>query len=119
MRVVHGKNFGYVQNDNYAGYYRTADGFHDWVSARLSQRNDWLVIKPQMEKFIGRWMVGYGLSLRKHLKENNESLTELNGMIKKIFQIPYIKAWKWKYYTGAYFPKLFELLIKIKKYIFK
>lgn len=118
-QVVHGKNFGYVQTDNYAGYYRTADGFHNWVSSRLSQRDDWPVIKPLMEKFIGRWMVGYGLSIRKHLEANKGSFKELNQMIRKIFRINYIAKWKWKYYIGAYFPRTFEYLLKIKKYLVK
>ena len=118
-QVVHGKNFGYVQDDNYAGYYRTATGFHDWISARLSYREDWSLIKPQMEKFIGRWMVGYGLSLRKHLKKNKQSVKVLNEVLNKIFKISYISIWKWKYYISAYFPRLFEVLIKIKGYLFK
>ncbi|MEO5648159.1 MAG: glycosyltransferase family 2 protein [Chitinophagaceae bacterium] len=117
-QVVHGKNFGYMQNDNYAGYYRTAGGFHEWVSARLSKRNDWPVIKLQMEKFIGRWMVGYGLSLRKYLNKNNESIKALDGILKKIFRISYISNWRWKYYISAYFPHLFEYLLKMKKIFF-
>jgi glycosyltransferase involved in cell wall biosynthesis len=117
-QVVHGKNYGYTQNDNYAGYYRTAAGFHDWVSARLSQRHDWPAIKTEMEKFIARWMVSYGLSLRKYLKKNNESLTGLNKVLKQIFNISYISKWRWKYYIGSYFPRLFEFLLRIKKIFF-
>ncbi len=118
-QVVHGKNFGYIQDDNYAGYYRTANGFHDWISARLSNREDWPLIRPQMEKFIGRWMVGYGLSLRKHLKKNNQSVNGLNVVLNRIFEISYLRKWKWKFYIGAYFPRLFEALIKIKGYLFE
>lgn len=117
-QVVHGKNYGYMQNDNYAGYYLTANGFHEWVSLRLSSRNDWSKIKTQMEIFISRWMIGYGLSLRKHLLRNNESIRELNVVLKKIFRISYISKWRWKYYISAYFPWLFEYLMKIKKLIF-
>ncbi len=113
-QVVHGKNYGYVQNDNFAGYYRTADGFYGWVSERLSARKDWPLIQTQMKNFIGRWMVGYGLSLRKYLKKNNEPVKGLNDIVNKIFEIPYLTNWKWKFYIGAYFPRIFEFLIKIK-----
>jgi len=118
-QVVHGKNFGYVQNDNYAGYYKTAAGFHNWISSRLSSRNDWPLIKIQMEKFIARWMVGYGLSLRKHLIKNNGSLLQLNQVLKKIFKISYINKWRWKYYISAYFPHLFEYLLHLKRIYYK
>ena len=117
-QLVHGKNFGYMQTDNYAGYERTASGFHDWVSARFASRHDWNLIKPEMEKFIGRWMVGYGLTLRKHLLKNGVSLKEFNQVLTKIFRIPYVSIWRWKYYISAYFPGLFTLLLKIKKGIF-
>ena len=117
-QVVHGKNYGYMQNDNYAGYFSTAAGFHDWVSARLSSGKDWPLLKGQMEKFIARWMVAYGLSLRKHLLRNNESLKGLNDVLHRVFSIPYISKWRWKYYISAYFPALFEYLLKVKKLFF-
>ncbi|MEP6712358.1 MAG: glycosyltransferase family 2 protein [Ferruginibacter sp.] len=114
-QVVHGKNYGYIQNDNYEGYYHTAGGFHEWIASRLSSRRDWRAIKYEMEKFVARWMVSYGLSLRKHLKKNNESVTKLNKVLKKIFRISYISKWRWKYYISAHFPQLFEYLLQIKK----
>ena len=114
-QLVHGKNYGYTQNDNYAGYFLTAAGFHDWISTRFSLRKDWIMVQPQMEKFIARWMVSYGLSLRKYLKKNGQSLKGLNEVLKKIFRIPYISIWRWKYYLSAYLPTLFEYLLKVKK----
>ena len=117
-QVVHGENYGYKQNDNYAGFYSTASGFHEWVSASFSTRNDWPEIKRQMEKFIARWMVGYGLSLRKYLIKNNKSSKKLNDILVKIFKIPYMRKWKLKYYIGAYFPGFLIYLLKIKKTFF-
>ena len=114
-QVVHGENYGYVQNGDYKGFYRTAGGFYDWVGTRFSVRKDWPAIRPKMEAFIGRWMVGYGVSLRKHLKKNNESLKGLNETFKEVFKIPYVSKWRWKYYISAYFPRLFEILVGIKR----
>lgn len=114
-QVVHGKNYGYVQQDNFAGYIRTAEGFNKWVTERLASRNDWPSVKRCMENFIGRWMVGYGLSIRKYQQDNHQPLSELNKAVRTVFSIPYLRKWKWKYYIGAYFPRMLKILIRIKK----
>jgi len=114
-QVVHGSNFGYTQNDKYEGYYKTAEGFYSWISERMSTRSDWENLKPEIEKYIARWMVGYGVSIKKHLKMHKQSLSELNKVLKRIFKITYISKWRWKYYISAYMPNTFEFLLKLKK----
>jgi glycosyltransferase involved in cell wall biosynthesis len=114
-QVVHGSNFGYTQTDKYEGYYKTAEGFHSWISERMSKREDWKTLQPEIEKYIARWMVGYGVSINKHLKANNQSLTELNKVLKRVFRIRYISKWRLKYYISAYLPNTFEFLLRLKK----
>ncbi|PVD53472.1 hypothetical protein DC498_02825 [Terrimonas sp.] len=114
-QVVHGNNFGYTQNDKYEGYYKTANGFHSWIEDRMNFRKDWEVLKPEIEKYIARWMVGYGVSIKKHLSTNQLPQDELKKILKKIFQIKYISKWRFKYYISAYLPNTFEYLLKLKK----
>ncbi len=114
-QVVHGSNFGYTQTDKYEGYYKTAEGFHSWISQRMSHRSDWHIIKPEVEKYIARWMVGYGASIKKHLTMNKQPLSELNKVLKRVFRIKYVSRWRWKYYISAYLPNTFEFLLKLKK----
>ena len=114
-QVVHGANYGYVQGEDYIGFYTTAGGFHNWVANRFSSRPDWYIIRPEMEKFIGRWMVSYAVSLRKLLIKKKQSIKGLNNTLKRVFKIPYISRWRWKYYISAYFPLLFEYLLALKK----
>lgn len=114
-QTVHGSNFGYTQSDKFEGYYKTAEGFYSWILDRMSNRPDWENLRPEIEKYIARWMVGYGVSIKKHLKLHNQSLSELNTVLKRIFRIKYISKWRWKYYISAYLPNTFEFLLKLKK----
>lgn len=117
-QTIHGANYGYIQGEDYIGFYTTAGGFNNWITNRLSSRSDWNIIKPEMEKFIGRWMVSYAVSLRKLLIRKNQSIKGLNDALKKVFKIPYVSRWRWKYYISAYFPQLFEYLLVLKKQYF-
>lgn len=113
-QIVHGSNFGYTQNDKYEGYYKTADGFYSWIFERMNNRKDWQILKPEIEKFIARWMVGYGVSIKKHLSKNKLPNHEFKKVLKRIFKIRYISKWRWKYYISAYLPNTFEYLLKLK-----
>lgn len=114
-QLVHGSNFGYTQNDKYEGYLKTADGFYSWISERMTSRKDWHILKPEIEKYIARWMVGYGVSIKKHLSINSLPQYELKKVLRKIFAIKYISRWRWKYYISAYLPNTFEYLLKLKQ----
>ncbi|HSU29337.1 MAG TPA: glycosyltransferase [Chitinophagaceae bacterium] len=118
-QVLHGTNYGYTMNDNYAVFYTAAGGFYNWVETRLSRREDWGIIKRKMETFMARSFVGYAISTKKHLRTTKQSLTSFNKTFSKIFKIRYIRKWRFKYYLATYFPNLFDLAIEMKKRYFK
>jgi len=113
-QVVHGTNYGYTESD-YDKFYVTPDGFYNWVIERLPKGHDYKGLDGHIETFLGRWVVEYAVSIKKFLRDNKRKDIDFDNHVDKIFKIPYIRKWKKKYWLATRFPKLFEILIEIKK----
>lgn len=113
-QVVHGTNYGFTEPD-YDKFYITPDAFYKWIIDRLPKEYDYTGLNTHIETFLGRWVVEYAVSMKKYLKNNKNVDKKFNSHVKRIFQIPYLRKWKKKYFIATRFPNLFELLIEIKK----
>lgn len=113
-QVVHGTNYGFTESD-YDKFSLTPDGFYKWVIERLPKEHDYSGLDKYIETYLGRWTVEYAVSIKKILKEHKKVDENFNKHVKKVFLVPYIRKWKRKYFIATRFPRLFEILIDIKK----
>ena len=113
-QTLHKENFGRAQNEQLVS---VGPNFIDYVSARLSHLQNWPVIKKQMEHFVAVWLVRHVAFLKGYSKELKDwdNLKELKDCEKKIFQIPFMKPYKLKYYLLTHFPLLHDKAVKWKK----
>lgn len=113
-QVVHGTNYGFTESE-YERFSLTPDGFYKWVMDRLPKEHDYTGLNKYIEPYLGRWTVEYAVSIKKILKEQKRVEPNFNMHVNKVFKTPYIRKWKKKYYIATRFPRLFEILIDIKK----
>lgn len=115
---VHGANYGFTESD-FEKFYITPEGFCNWVMQHLRPDADFTGLRQKMEAFTGRWVVEYAMSIRKYIREKNAPADDFTKVARKIFRIPYLRKWKWKYYLAIYLPWAFPLLIRLKMKLFK
>lgn len=113
-QVLHGGNFGYAEYNNLETLYITPGGFYEWICQRMGRRKDWETLKPEILSFIGRWMVGHSLLVRRYLTIHNFPDKDFKKALNRIFKISYLQKWKMKYYIASKFPILFKFLIELK-----
>lgn len=117
-QIVHGKNFGHTELENYEILYKTPGGFYNWIFERMGSRKDWKEIEVKMNNFIGRSMAGFCLVNHKYLTAQKIPDTEFKKVTRKIFKIPGLKKWKYKYYLSYHFPFLYKFLLELKSRYF-
>jgi glycosyltransferase involved in cell wall biosynthesis len=112
-QVVHGANYGYTEAD-FEKFYITPSGFQSWIFERLPDECKSSNLKRNVETFLGRWVVEYAVSVKRYAKDKKIPTSGLDFWINKIFQISYLRKWRYKYYIALNFPRLLKLLIIIK-----
>jgi glycosyltransferase involved in cell wall biosynthesis len=116
-QVVHGQNYGYTEAD-FNKFYITPEAFYNSIMDNLPVDFDKESLKQPLQTFIARWTVEYAVSIKKFLKDKKLSDKDFDIYANKIFKIPYLKKWKYKYLLAINFPNMFEFLIQIKKKLF-
>lgn len=117
-QVVHGQNYGFTEAD-FEKFYITPDAFYNTIINNLPNSVDLTELKKPLQTFIARWVVEYAVSIKKFMRDKKISDKNFDIVTKKIFQIPYLKKWKIKYFLASNFPRFFELLIFFKMNISK
>lgn len=116
-QVVHGQNYGYTEAD-FNKFYITPQAFYNSVIDNLPADFDKESLKQPLQTFIARWAVEYAVSIKKFLKDKKLSDKDFDVYANKLFKIPYLKKWKYKYLLAIKFPNMFEFLVQIKKKLF-
>lgn len=113
-QTLHRENFGRAQNQQLIS---VGPNFINYVSSKLSQLQNWPVIKSQMEHFVAVWLIRHVAFLKGYSKQSKDldNLKELRDCEREIFQIPFIKPYKLKYYLLTHFPSLHDKAVKWKK----
>ena len=114
-QAIHGENFGFSQVKNLDKYISTPELFCKWVEERLSKRSDWAELKKIMHSFVGRSMVEFSLFISKSFKTANYPEKEFKKAFKKVFDIPYLKKWRYKYLLLSKYPATFQYLLHLKQ----
>jgi glycosyltransferase involved in cell wall biosynthesis len=115
-QTLHKQNFGRAQNEQLI---ILAPNFIEYVSSKLSHLKDWAVIKKNMEHFVAVWLVRHLAFLKAYSisKKEKENLEELKEVEEKVFRIPFIKPYKFKYYLLTHFPSIHGAAVRLKKQI--
>lgn len=116
-QVVHGTNYGFTESD-FEKFFIVPQAFISWVLARLPQNVNYTGLQSLMETYLGRWVVGYAISIKRYMEQKKISNENFERFTKKLFRISYLRKWKLKYKLAIWFPNLFEILIEIKRRMF-
>lgn len=99
-QTVHNKNFG---RQEYEELYLALKGCYEYITQRMSFRSDWSQVRPLFENFLANWIVNHSLFLIKYFKLYKINYTDkLNKVLNQIFQLNYMKRFKWKYIQKKY-----------------
>jgi glycosyltransferase involved in cell wall biosynthesis len=111
-QTLHQQNFGRAQNEQLL---ILGKNFTDYVSKRLKHLKDWGIIEKHMQHFVSVWLVRHLAFLKAYsiAKDDKKNMLEIKALEKKIF-ISFIKKYKLKYLLLTNFPRLHNLVVKIK-----
>ena len=95
---VHGSNSGFSDPH---GLVEALDGGHRYLTARLSSRIDWRLLRLKMERYIGLYVLNHALAMERYYKivaVNPERAAASSAVICELFQIGYIRRLKVRYW---------------------
>ena len=109
---MHNENFGRNQNEQIV---IAARNFPKYLEAKASHLSDWKQIKHKMLRFVALWVVSHMAFLHNYYKKLGQHDNSLLTVEKQVFQIDFIRNYKFKYFLKKNFPFVHDLLVKIKK----
>jgi glycosyltransferase involved in cell wall biosynthesis len=112
-QTIHEQNFGRAQNEQIK---TAAVNFIDYVSARINHVQDWPVIKANMERFVGLWVIGHLNFLHRYYKINGGEKV-LKEHEKEIMALPVVKPYRFKYWLKKNMPAVHQFLVVVKRNI--
>ena len=89
----------------------------NYVSGKLSHIQDWPLIKKDMEHFVAVWILRHLHFLKVYSQHigDTANLEELNDCERQIFQLPFMKSYRAKYFLLSHFPSIHDLIVKWKR----
>jgi len=110
-QALHKENFGRSQNEQLVV---AAKNFPEFLEQRMSHLKEWPVIKKQMLRFLGMWLVSHMSFLYRYVKDNN-----LREAEKDVFSVDHMKKYKLKYYLKTRLPFIHDSIVKLKQLLKK
>ncbi len=111
-QTIHRENFGRSQNDQLPV---VAVKFPEYLNNKLSGLNEWPNIKPLMMRFVSLWLVEH-LSFLYHFKDKGSiDIVSLTKAEREVFELPFMKTYKFKFYLKKNHQTFHDWLVKIKK----
>ena len=118
-QAIHGENFGFNQLKNMDKYKDLPESFTNWITNRLKERKDWPVLQQEMHKFVGRSVVEFSLFIKKSLETFKMPSDDFLKAKNYVFNLPYLKKWKFKFLFLSNFPITFNYALQLKQKFFK
>jgi glycosyltransferase involved in cell wall biosynthesis len=106
-QALHKENFGRDQNDQLV---TVATNFPAYLKEKMPHL--WNDLEPRIVKFVGLWLVTHMSFLYHYAVESRNNLKKAE---KQVFEIPFMKSYKMKYYLKTRFPKTHDQLVRLKK----
>jgi hypothetical protein len=116
-QAVHGQNSGFTDPHS---LHVALKGSHEMLTERLSTRSDWDVLRSDMESYLGVYIVGHIVAMRRYFKRRGDSKQHLEyeSLKRSLFEIPYIRKLSYRYHLMnmmAAFPFLRRVYTSLKK----
>lgn len=113
-QTIHEQNFGRAQNEQI----RTAAvNFVNYVSARINHVADWPVVEQNMKNFVGLWVITHLAFLRRYYANFKGEDINLSEFEKEVFDVPFMRKYRTKYWLKTKMPGVHDLLVKVKSKI--
>lgn len=106
-QALHQENFGRSQHEQLV---TAATNFPAYLEERMRHLKEWPVIRQQMLRFVGMWLVSHMSFLYRYAK--NDSLRTAE---KEVFDVENMKKYRFKYYLKTRLPFLHDLAVGLKK----
>jgi glycosyltransferase involved in cell wall biosynthesis len=116
-QAVHGQNSGFT---NPHSLHVALHGSHGLLTERLSKRRDWDALRPDMEAYLGVYIVGHIVAMRRHFKRTGDAQQrrEYESLKRSLFEIGYIRKLSYRYHLSnlmAAVPFLRRVYTRLKK----
>jgi hypothetical protein len=111
-QTLHSENFGRNQNEQIV---TAANNFPGYVEQKASQLAEWPEIKKLMLRFTALWLVSHMSFLHRYYKKTGAGDQGLRQAELAVFNIPFVKKYRTKYFIKKKFPGLHDFLVRLKK----
>jgi glycosyltransferase involved in cell wall biosynthesis len=111
-QTLHEENFGRKQNDQLEV---AARNFPAYVREKASHLRDWPIIEPLMLRFTALWLVSHMSFLYSYYRKHAEKDEGFLIAEEKVFNIDYMKPYRFKYFLKKKMPFLHNFLVRAKK----
>jgi hypothetical protein len=103
-QTVHEGNFGRAEC---AEMKPALEGCYSYLASKLSNRSDWELLRPQLERYLGMWMVDHSIFLRRYFKRPGQDPTlaqECSRTVASIFELRFMRRMRFIYWLRVYLP---------------
>jgi glycosyltransferase involved in cell wall biosynthesis len=111
-QTLHEENFGRQQHEQIPV---AARNFPEYIKQKASHLPNWGSIEEKMLRFTGLWVVTHMAFLYRYNKSKGINDPALKKAEKEVFDLPFMKKFRFKFYLKKNFPLLHELAVRIKK----
>lgn len=114
-QTIHEQNFGRTQNEQI----KTAGtNFINYVSGKINTVNDWPEVERRLKHFVAVWIVTHLSFLNRYYEIFPELADKnLSQYEKEIFELPFMKSYRLKYFLKTRFPNIHDFMVKQKRKI--
>ena len=112
---MHGMNATY---GDFKQIISCVQGFYQYLSFHLSKRDDWPQLRRALEKYLGNFIVGYSMTIRRYNKLYGAQESP-NLLLLRLFRPPLTRPIFWKYLLAAQAPMLFPYYQRFKQQLMK
>lgn len=111
-QTLHDSNFGRNQHDQLI---TVSKNLPNYFIPKIKNFKGAKEIENVFYHFLGMAMVSHISFLHAYFKKEKVAVPELNEAAKKVFALPYMKQFYFKYFIKKNYPVAHDLLVKIKK----
>lgn len=116
-QAVHGENSGFT---NPHSLHVALQGSHGLLTERLSKRRDWHALRSDMERYLGVYIVGHIVAMRRYFRRRGDpqQRLEYESLKRSLFEIRYIRRLSYRYHLAnimAAVPFLRRVYTRLKK----
>lgn len=112
-RTIHDANYSHAEA-NYESLYKAPEGFYNWILERLPPELNTAGLRRLMAFYIGRDLTIVMIAIKKMLRLQRVNGVTFEAFRKRLFDLPFLRQWRWKYFIATRFPGLFELFLAFR-----